>query len=86
VLDVFWPLGWSLIFESVVGLSLVPVWLVMIWIGTGVEEEAHVHEYGDKLSPVPGERPRPDSASSQALMDAVVCYVGNELAADARRF
>ena len=47
VCDIFWPLGWSLIFGSVIGVLLTPVWLGVIWVGTHVEEEALVREYGD---------------------------------------
>jgi protein-S-isoprenylcysteine O-methyltransferase Ste14 len=45
--DVFWPLGWSLVFGSVIGILLTPVWFAVIWVGTHVEEEALVREYGD---------------------------------------
>lgn len=45
--DVFWPLGLSLIFRSVIGVALTPVWLLVIWILTQVEEESLVREYGD---------------------------------------
>jgi protein-S-isoprenylcysteine O-methyltransferase Ste14 len=47
VCDIFWPLGWSLIFGSVIGILLTPVWLLVIWAGTHVEEETLVREYGD---------------------------------------
>jgi protein-S-isoprenylcysteine O-methyltransferase Ste14 len=47
VCDIFWPLGWSLIFGSVIGILLTPVWFAVIWIGTHLEEEALVREYGD---------------------------------------
>jgi protein-S-isoprenylcysteine O-methyltransferase Ste14 len=45
--DVFWPLGWSLLFGSIVGVLLTPVWLLVIWAGTHLEEESLVREYGD---------------------------------------
>lgn len=47
VCDIFWPLGWALIFGSVVGVALTPVWLLVIWVLTEVEEEVLVREYGD---------------------------------------
>ncbi len=47
VCDIFWPLGLSLIFGSVIGIALTPVWLVVAWVLTQVEEEALVREYGD---------------------------------------
>ena len=45
--DIFWPLGWSLIFGSIIGVLLTPVWLLVIWAGTYLEEESLVREYGD---------------------------------------
>ncbi len=61
--DIFWPLGLSLIFGSIIGVALTPVWLVMIWILTQVEEESLIREYGDAYrefqSRVPRLFPRP---------------------------
>lgn len=45
--DVFWPLGWSLLFGSIIGVLLTPAWLLVIWALTHVEEESLVREYGD---------------------------------------
>ncbi|MGA7871474.1 MAG: isoprenylcysteine carboxylmethyltransferase family protein, partial [Candidatus Binatus sp.] len=45
--DILWPLGWSLIFGSVIGVVLTPVWLLVIWGETYLEEESLVREYGD---------------------------------------
>ena len=47
VCDIFWPLGASLIFGSIIGIALTAVWLLMVWVLTRVEEEALVREYGD---------------------------------------
>jgi protein-S-isoprenylcysteine O-methyltransferase Ste14 len=47
VCDIFWPLGLSLIFGSVIGIALTPVWLLAVWVLTQVEEEALVCVYGD---------------------------------------
>jgi Phospholipid methyltransferase len=55
VCDILWPLGLSLIFGSMIGIALTPVWLLMVWVLTQmmvwvltqVEEEALVREYGD---------------------------------------
>jgi protein-S-isoprenylcysteine O-methyltransferase Ste14 len=47
VCDIFWPLGWSLIFGSVIGVALTPAWLLVIWALTHVEDESLVREYGD---------------------------------------
>ncbi len=46
--DIFWPLGWSLIFGSIIGVALIPIWLVVIWALTQVEEEALVREYQER--------------------------------------
>ena len=43
----FWPLGLSLIFGSIIGVALTPVWLLVVWVLTQVEEESLVREYGD---------------------------------------
>ncbi len=45
--DIFWPLGLALIFGSVIGVLLTPVWLLVIWALTHVEEEALLQAYGD---------------------------------------
>ena len=45
--DVFWPLGLSLIFGSIIGVPLTPLWLLVVWVLTQVEEESLVREYGD---------------------------------------
>jgi protein-S-isoprenylcysteine O-methyltransferase Ste14 len=62
VCDIFWPLGLSLIFGSVIGIVLTPVWLLVIWALTYVEEESLVREYGDSYrefqAPVPRLFPR----------------------------
>jgi protein-S-isoprenylcysteine O-methyltransferase Ste14 len=47
VCDIFWPLGWSLLFGSAIGVLLTPAWLAIIWVGTYVEEESLVREYGE---------------------------------------
>jgi protein-S-isoprenylcysteine O-methyltransferase Ste14 len=45
--DIFWPLGWSLIYGSLIGIALTPVWWLVIWTLTYVEEESLIREYGD---------------------------------------
>jgi protein-S-isoprenylcysteine O-methyltransferase Ste14 len=64
--DIFWPLGWSLIFGSLIGILLTPVWLLLIWALIHIEEEALVREYGDayrqyqaKVPPLFPSLPRP---------------------------
>ena len=56
--DVFWPLGWSLAFGSIIGVLLTPVWLAMIWVLTHLEEEALVREYGDAYRELQARVPR----------------------------
>ena len=45
--DIFWPLGLSILFGSVIGALLTLAWLPVIWILTFIEEESLVREYGD---------------------------------------
>ncbi len=45
--DILWPLGWSLLFGSIVGIALSGVWLLMIWVLIQAEEEALTREYGE---------------------------------------
>jgi len=67
--DIFWPLGLSLIFRSVIGAALTPAWLAVIWVMTQVEEESMVREYGDAYrhfqASVPRLLPRLPSGSSR---------------------
>ena len=67
--DIFWPLGLSLIFGSVIGILLTPVWMLIIWVLTFAEEEALVREYGDAYreyqSRVPRLFPRLHTLSSK---------------------
>jgi len=58
VCDIFWPLGWSLIFASVIGAALTPAWLLMIWTLTQVEEESLVREYGHAYRELQAHVPR----------------------------
>ncbi len=58
VCDIFWPLGWSLIFGSVIGAALTPAWLLVAWALTQVEEEALVREYGSAYRELQAHVPR----------------------------
>jgi protein-S-isoprenylcysteine O-methyltransferase Ste14 len=58
VCDIFWPLGLSLIFGSIIGIALTPVWLLVVWILTRVEEESLVREYGDAYRDLQARVPR----------------------------
>jgi hypothetical protein len=46
VCDIFRPLGLSLIFGSIISIALTPVWLLLVWALTQVEEEALACENG----------------------------------------
>lgn len=58
VCDALWPLGLSLVFGSWIGVLLTPAWLAIIWVGTHVEEEALVREYGDAYRELQARVPR----------------------------
>jgi protein-S-isoprenylcysteine O-methyltransferase Ste14 len=58
VCDIFWPLGWSLVFASVIGAALTPAWLLVVWTLTQVEEESLVREYGDAYRELQARVPR----------------------------
>jgi protein-S-isoprenylcysteine O-methyltransferase Ste14 len=45
--DILWPLGWSLILRSVIGVILAVAWIPIIWALTSVEERRMLEEYGD---------------------------------------
>ncbi len=46
--EVLWFLGWSVMFRSIIGLLLVPVWWLGLLLHTLVEEEAMEHALGEK--------------------------------------
>jgi protein-S-isoprenylcysteine O-methyltransferase Ste14 len=56
--DIFWPLGWSNIFESVIGILLTPAWLLAIWMLIYIEEQALVREYGESYRKFQARVPR----------------------------
>ncbi len=56
--DSFWPLGWSLIFGSVIGVALTPVWFGVCVLLTFLEEEKLVEQYGDEYARYQREVPR----------------------------
>jgi protein-S-isoprenylcysteine O-methyltransferase Ste14 len=56
--DIFWPLGWSLIFGSLIGMALTPLWLLIIWALTHVEEQSLVREYGEAYRQYQSQVPR----------------------------
>ena len=45
-----WPLGLSLLFGSVVGAALTPVWFLLAWLFTFIEEEPLLREFGEAYS------------------------------------
>ena len=46
--DVFWPVGWSIIFNATYSLIFTPLWLVLLFCLTIVEEKKLVEEYGER--------------------------------------
>ena len=56
--DILWPLGWSLIYASLIGVLLTPLWFLIIWVLTNVEEEALVQEYGEAYRAFQAKVPR----------------------------
>jgi protein-S-isoprenylcysteine O-methyltransferase Ste14 len=46
--DAFWPLGWSLIFASTIGVALTVVWFLICWLFTFVEERRLRESYGSE--------------------------------------
>jgi protein-S-isoprenylcysteine O-methyltransferase Ste14 len=46
--DIFWPLGLSLIFRSLIGTALTVVWFIIFYLLTFLEEEKLIEEYGDE--------------------------------------
>jgi protein-S-isoprenylcysteine O-methyltransferase Ste14 len=56
--DSFWPLGWSLLFGSIVGIALTPLWLLGCWFMTVIEERRLVVVYGDSYMRYRASTPR----------------------------
>jgi protein-S-isoprenylcysteine O-methyltransferase Ste14 len=46
--EVLWFCGWAIMFRSIIGLLLVPVWWAALLLHTLVEEEALEHALGEK--------------------------------------
>lgn len=44
--NVIWGLGWALLFGSVIGVALTPVWFIAFYLHALIEEEALLREYG----------------------------------------
>lgn len=45
--DILWPIGWSIIFNAQYALTLTPLWFILLYLLTFVEEERLVDEYGE---------------------------------------
>ncbi len=45
--NIIWPLGWSALFGSWIGIALVPVWFLLVYLMSFIEEEWMVEIYGD---------------------------------------
>jgi hypothetical protein len=71
--DIFWPLGWSLIFGAIIGILLTPIWLIVVWRMTYVEEQSLVRAYGGEYreyqSRVPRLFPRPSIFNEKDIPD-----------------
>ncbi|UCD19258.1 MAG: isoprenylcysteine carboxylmethyltransferase family protein [candidate division WOR-3 bacterium] len=46
--EVLWCLGWSIMFRSIIGLALVPLWWTALLLHTLVEEESLERALGEK--------------------------------------
>lgn len=44
--NIIWGLGWAILFGSVVGVALTPLWLIAFYLHALIEEEALLKEYG----------------------------------------
>lgn len=56
--DTFWPLGWSLIFGSLIGVALTPVWLAICWLFTIREEQLLLDAHGESYAEYRRRTPR----------------------------
>jgi len=45
--NIVWPLGWSAICGSWVGIALVPVWFLLVFLMSFIEEDRMIETYGD---------------------------------------
>jgi protein-S-isoprenylcysteine O-methyltransferase Ste14 len=45
--DILWPVGWSLMLRSAIGIILAAAWTPIIWALTCVEERRMVEQYGE---------------------------------------
>lgn len=45
--NILWPLGWSAIFGSWVGIALVPAWFFLVYLMSFLEEDRLIETYGD---------------------------------------
>jgi len=46
--EVLWPLGWAIMFRSVIGVALVPLWWAALLLHTLVEEDALERALGEE--------------------------------------
>ena len=45
--NILWPLGWSVICGSWVGIALVPVWFLLVLLMSFIEEDRLIETYGE---------------------------------------
>jgi protein-S-isoprenylcysteine O-methyltransferase Ste14 len=46
--DAFWPLGWSIMFDAGYSLMFSPLWLIILFLFSSVEEKRLAEEYGNE--------------------------------------
>lgn len=49
--NTLWGLGWAVLFGSVIGVLLTPVWAAGFWLHALIEEEVLQREYGPAYAP-----------------------------------
>jgi protein-S-isoprenylcysteine O-methyltransferase Ste14 len=45
--NILWPLGWSLIWRSCIGVALVAFWFLLVYLMSFIEEDRLVETYGE---------------------------------------
>jgi protein-S-isoprenylcysteine O-methyltransferase Ste14 len=56
--NILWPLGWSAVFGSWIGLALVPAWAFLVYLMSFLEEDRMIEVYGDEYRRYRKEVPR----------------------------
>jgi len=45
--NIIWPLGWSMVFGSWIGVALVPAWFLLVYLMSFIEEDRLIEVYGN---------------------------------------